>query len=619
MPSIILLIGLVILPIIVGTCLAYAGFKAYTKRHFPIHDIESTPTPVRSTWSKHPQQQLELLDLENAELRNPQRPGNAHATFQRSGVTGTVIPTHVAPMAIPLPVGSIGGEGVISFPRPSRFVEEEEKYLYNHTSLHTNTLGQMVMAPHNISPIQCDATAHQPQSQYPQPSHDFLITQTPVIAPSSRRVAPPNPATMQHHAPYDAKDRKAADIWQGIETQSLPLTLPGGSPLPRLEETKERGECEDVASDTLFVIESEDGEGGDDEEGEEIRGSESVVGGRWSTGRSLLRNSLVKSDDKESSVDEMTSAEPGQGRVDVEYDDFVNPARGSAVSVGGGVTRGEDMVFADEESSEKDIRSDEEEDNGASTSTGQEIENEDPAEQQASDEETERTSHKIQHHTQEHNVNVSSTSTRSTSSEIWQDYDSNTSNSQPSPNASDKTPALPSYQPQRQSSISLPPPPPMHIFDTPSQQPPPVLTRANSLTIPRANPRFTEKTPGRDITRANTYTAARPAQMPKFKPAGAQVGSEAEMKRDVLQTPTPGLGQVRDLVGKHGDEDVEMRASDVSVLDGDGVGMGMSTEIPQRSSWASLTTGKRASMGSQTRKRLSAGKSGRNLWGHAVV
>jgi hypothetical protein len=101
MPSIILIIALICLPIIVGACLATAAYKAYRARHILEHDVEraqnANPMPPTSANS------IEMRDLEST---------RKHRSWPLSRTMPDIVPTNIAPAVKPLPAPKVEIKGV---------------------------------------------------------------------------------------------------------------------------------------------------------------------------------------------------------------------------------------------------------------------------------------------------------------------------------------------------------------------------------------------------------------------------------------------------------------------------------------------------------------------------
>jgi hypothetical protein len=101
MPSIILIVALICLPVIIGACLATAAYKAYRARHILEHDVERAqnqnampPTSANS---------IEMRDLEST--RN-------HRSWPLSRTMPEILPTNIAPAVKPLPAPKVEIKGV---------------------------------------------------------------------------------------------------------------------------------------------------------------------------------------------------------------------------------------------------------------------------------------------------------------------------------------------------------------------------------------------------------------------------------------------------------------------------------------------------------------------------
>ncbi|KAF2850562.1 hypothetical protein T440DRAFT_518276 [Plenodomus tracheiphilus IPT5] len=317
MPPLFLVAALVLAPLIVGVCLAYAGFKSYRKRRFPIQDIEQAH-PTQSIHrdqqrQQRQQQQIELRALKYSGLPHSQRPGQSHSTCQCSGIAGTIVPSNVAPVAIPLEIESIGGEGVVSYPRPSRVVEEQECGITEGTR-----------NINYIQPVQSqDKIYPENKEKAPAQTPSYQGNTTPGLISSTPRRMITHASTQQHvfSSPYDDKDTKAAEIWQRIERQNLPTLQ-----VMKIQEQDER-----IEPDNPFVIDSSTDEKWFDEELEEQPIHQKSVG------RSLLSSStpvdMAAQDDRSSGRDFSTENDG----LDFEYGNFVNP---SDLTAAGAISRG---------------------------------------------------------------------------------------------------------------------------------------------------------------------------------------------------------------------------------------------------------------------------------------
>ncbi|KAH9883189.1 hypothetical protein J1614_000045 [Plenodomus biglobosus] len=301
MPALFLVVALVVVPLIIGACLAYAGFKSYKHHCFPIHDVEQ----ARCTQDEQQfrQEQIELRDLE--------RPGQAHGTLQRSGTIDANVPVNLVPGAKPLEVVMIGGEGVVTYPRPSRLVEGTELQ-----TLHNNP---EIKRFESVEPVlmQCNETT-QPGPSPPPLSYERITSE--IISPKPWRTVINN-ATPQYAPPtlYDKKDTKAAELWAHTESQNLPT-----SQMSEVQDEDEQTEPQNTS-----VVESEDQEWIDEEVLEEkLVRQMSAASTLFGPHTTLLGN---VSSNRGSNACAKSREDSG---VDIEHDDFVNPSRAAAAGLG---------------------------------------------------------------------------------------------------------------------------------------------------------------------------------------------------------------------------------------------------------------------------------------------
>jgi hypothetical protein len=101
MAPIVLIVALICLPVIIGACLATAGYKAYRVRHILEHDVEraqnANPMPPTSANS------IEMRDLEST--RN-------HRSWPLPRTMPDIVPTSIAPAVKPLPAPKAEIKGI---------------------------------------------------------------------------------------------------------------------------------------------------------------------------------------------------------------------------------------------------------------------------------------------------------------------------------------------------------------------------------------------------------------------------------------------------------------------------------------------------------------------------
>jgi hypothetical protein len=233
MPSIILIVALICLPVIIGACLATAAYKAYRARHILEHGVERAQNqnamPPKSANS------IEMRDLEST--RN-------HRSWPLSRTMPEIIPTNIAPAVKPLPapkveIKGVGG-GFVEHWEPSssvtRMADSDERVRrygnekkkngdnFENVDLYAGPSWNL-HSERNVS-----AT---PDIPAPQPMYTTALY--------GRYTSSASPTTRTYGA-----DARAADVWQKIERRE---SLVKNRAMAPIELPSEDGVFEDINLD----------------------------------------------------------------------------------------------------------------------------------------------------------------------------------------------------------------------------------------------------------------------------------------------------------------------------------------------------------------------------------
>jgi hypothetical protein len=204
MPSIILIVALICLPVIIGACLATAAYKAYRTRHILEHDVERAQNqnamPPKSANS------IEMRDLEST--RN-------HRSWPLSRTMPDIIPTNIAPAVKPLPapkveIKGVGG-GYVEHWGPSRSVtrmadsDERVRRYGNEKKKNGDNFENVDLyaGPSWNLHFERNVSAT-PDIPAPQPMYTTALY--------GRYTSSASPTTRTY-----GEDARAADVWQKIE------------------------------------------------------------------------------------------------------------------------------------------------------------------------------------------------------------------------------------------------------------------------------------------------------------------------------------------------------------------------------------------------------------------
>jgi hypothetical protein len=203
MPPIVLIVALICLPVIIGACLATAGYKAYRARHILEHDVERAqnqngmpPTSANS---------IEMSDLEST--RN-------HRSWPLSRTMSDIVPTNIAPAVEPLPapkaeIKGVGG-GFVEHWGPSSSVtrmadsdervrgygkEKEKNDMFENADLYAGPSWNF----HSERNVSATPDIPAPQSMHTTTLYDHY---TSSASPTTRMCG---------------EDARAANVWQKIE------------------------------------------------------------------------------------------------------------------------------------------------------------------------------------------------------------------------------------------------------------------------------------------------------------------------------------------------------------------------------------------------------------------
>jgi hypothetical protein len=201
MPAIILIIALVCLPLIVGACLATAGYKSYHTRRLLECDVEQAQN---ANGTRHT---IEMRDLESSRTH-------------RSWPLSASHPVSVAPVAKPrshpkLEIKRIGG-GCVEHYGGNGASEEKYEHARSHGSEKTKSNDHFENADLYAGPAWQWNTSHpQQHSLHPENNATTDIPAPQPIYTSTlygRYNSTASPTTMMY-----GDDTKAAEVWEKIE------------------------------------------------------------------------------------------------------------------------------------------------------------------------------------------------------------------------------------------------------------------------------------------------------------------------------------------------------------------------------------------------------------------
>jgi hypothetical protein len=233
MPSIILIVALICLPVIIGACLATAAYKAYRTRHILEHDVERAQNqnamPPKSANS------IEMRDLEST--RN-------HRSWPLSRTMPDIIPTNIAPAVKPLPapkveIKGVGG-GYVEHWGPSRSVtrmadsDERVRRYGNEKKKNGDNFENVDLyaGPSWNLHFERNVSAT-PDIPAPQPMYTTALY--------GRYTSSASPTTRTY-----GEDARAADVWQKIERRE---SLVKNRVVAPIELPSEDGVFEDINLD----------------------------------------------------------------------------------------------------------------------------------------------------------------------------------------------------------------------------------------------------------------------------------------------------------------------------------------------------------------------------------
>ncbi|KAF1843277.1 uncharacterized protein K460DRAFT_407642 [Cucurbitaria berberidis CBS 394.84] len=190
-----LIAALIALPIVVSSCLAYAGYEAYKRRRHAPHDVERARNFERT-------RQNDERGIQMQHIARPQR----HNIFQYDGDVG-VVPANVAPVAKPLPRvhgKHIEGGGVAWPP-------EHQDIRWNGQKSDLND------GPFEEIDLYGNPHLNNEMGQFHGPALFREVGTVNVVSPRPMRLVATTVNTYLPNSPYDAREMQVGDAWDRIE------------------------------------------------------------------------------------------------------------------------------------------------------------------------------------------------------------------------------------------------------------------------------------------------------------------------------------------------------------------------------------------------------------------